>query len=91
MVDFYAGEFFFNHPTLLFVTLVTSVVSIIVLFVWNIILTILIKKKAAVKSATIKCMNCGCEQISVVKQNGNEGHKTLNVCQKCGYSWEIGK
>ena len=85
------GSFFFDHPTLLTITLVMSVVAIIALFVWNIILTILIKKQFSKKTAAVKCMNCGCEQISVVKQTGNEGHKTLNVCQKCGYSWEIGR
>lgn len=90
-MDFYFGEFFFNHPTLLFVSVISCIIAVVVLFVWNIILTVMIKKKSSVKKSAVKCMSCGCEQISVIKQTGNEGHKTLNVCQKCGNTWEIGR
>lgn len=84
-------SFFFNHPTMLTITLVLLVATVAVLFVWNIVLTISVKKLSSNKKTAVKCANCGCEQISIVKQTGNEGHKTLNVCQKCGYSWEIGR
>ncbi len=84
-------SFFFNHPTMLTITLVLLIAAVAVLFVWNVILTISVKKLSSKKKSAVKCANCGCEQISIVKQTGNEGHKTLNVCQKCGYSWEIGR
>lgn len=84
-------SFFFYHPTVLTLAIFSLTAAVAVLFVWNIMLSMKIKNLNLTKNTTIKCHHCGCEQITVIKQTGNEGHKVLNVCQNCGESWEIGK
>lgn len=93
------GAFFFNHPTLLFLSVVTSVVAIIVLFVWNIILTMLVKKQIAKgklrtepileERSVLLCPRCGSQKVKFSEHKGNDGYKKINACDSCGFSWEV--
>lgn len=58
------------------------------LFIWNFILTILVCKLYS-KRKKIVCSRCGCEQIAVLKQNANNSNGIVNVCQRCGNTWEL--
>ena len=84
------GSYFFNHPRQLFFAVVAALILIVILFAWNIVLTILVVKNSKKKSV-VKCPECGGENISVMKTSANEGNKLYNVCQDCGKKWEIVK